>query len=87
MKVSIASGDSAGSGPAQQGPSGGAMPGETGAAADAAQRKALASSPAEAHTGVLSQVWLHPVLPWSILGQYLHVALNMSRVLTARHGR
>jgi hypothetical protein len=62
MKESIASGDSAGSGPAQQGPAGGAMPGEAGAASDAAQRKALASSPAEARTSVLSQVWKHHML-------------------------
>lgn len=56
MKDSIASGDSAASGSAQQGPSGGSLPAEAGAAADAAQHKALASSPAEARPGVLSQV-------------------------------
>ena len=62
MKESIASGDSAGTGPTQQGPVGGAMPGEAGAAADAAQRKAVASFPAEARTSVLSQVWMHRML-------------------------
>lgn len=73
MKESIASGDSAGSGPVQQGPVGGAMPGEAGAAADAAQRKAVASSPAEARTSVLSQVWMHHILACLCACVYLPV--------------
>jgi hypothetical protein len=50
-------------GPADpKGPSGGSMPAEAGAAADAAQHKALASSPAEARPGMLSQL-MDKVLP------------------------
>jgi ElaB/YqjD/DUF883 family membrane-anchored ribosome-binding protein len=50
-------------GPADpKGPVGGAMPGKAGAAADAAQRKAVASSPAEARPSVLSQL-VDKILP------------------------
>lgn len=63
MKESIATGestpvgDSAASATPQQGPNGGALPAEAGAAANAAQGKAVASSPAEGCTGLLGQVW------------------------------
>lgn len=58
MKDSIATGDSTAPATPQQGPSGGVMP-DAAAASDAAQHKAVANSPAEAHRSILGQVMRH----------------------------